>query len=179
MSQYELEGLRSEIPPAAPWLPILVIHIRSQVKTNKTKSKLQILKNWQKFRFKILQKAVHPTHLLKLLDKMYKFEMDPTRTVGATERTRDAGWTDGQTEWNQYSPQQLRCAEGIIIHWPLVTWYGDIELVNNIGSGNRLLPDGTNYLNQCWLVINGILWHSLQTNFTRHQFIKSIWKIHL
>ena len=25
--------------------------------------------------------------LLKLLDKIYKYEMDPTRTVGATERT--------------------------------------------------------------------------------------------
>ena len=28
---------------------------------------------------------------------MYKYEMDPTRTVGATERTRDAGQTDGET----------------------------------------------------------------------------------
>ena len=28
---------------------------------------------------------------------MYKYEMDPTRTVGATERTWEAGWTDGQT----------------------------------------------------------------------------------
>ena len=26
---------------------------------------------------------------------MYKYEMDPTRTVGATEQTRDAGRTDG------------------------------------------------------------------------------------
>ena len=44
---------------------------------------------------------------------MYKYEMDPTRTVGATERTRDAGRTDGQTEWNQYNtPQQLRCVGG-------------------------------------------------------------------
>ena len=40
---------------------------------------------------------------MKLLDKMYKYEMDPTRTVGATERTRDAGRTDGRTEWNQYT----------------------------------------------------------------------------
>ena len=43
---------------------------------------------------------------------MYKYEMDPTRTVGATEITRDVGWTDGQTdgridgrtERNQYTP---------------------------------------------------------------------------
>ena len=44
--------------------------------------------------------------------------MDPTRTVGATERTRDAGRTDGrtnrQTDWNQYTPpQQLCCVGGI------------------------------------------------------------------
>ena len=34
----QLERLRSEIPPAAPWLPILVIHIRSQVKTTQSQS---------------------------------------------------------------------------------------------------------------------------------------------
>ena len=33
----QLKRLRSEILPAAPWLPILVIHIRSQVKTDKVK----------------------------------------------------------------------------------------------------------------------------------------------
>ena len=38
------------------------------------------------------------THLLKLLDKMYKYEMDPTRTVGATERTQDVGRRDGRTD---------------------------------------------------------------------------------
>ena len=47
------------------------------------------------------------THLLKLPDKMYKYEMDPTRTVGHAGRTD--GRTDGRTEWNQYTPQQLRC----------------------------------------------------------------------
>ena len=56
---------------------------------------------------------------MKLLDKMCKYEMDPTRTVGATERTRDAGrmdWrTDGQTEWNQYTPQQLHCVWGLMM----------------------------------------------------------------
>ena len=44
------------------------------------------------------QKTLHATHLLKVLDKMYKYEMDPTRTVGATEQTRDAGQTDRQTD---------------------------------------------------------------------------------
>ena len=29
---------------------------------------------------------------------MYEYEMDPTRTVGATERTPDVGRTDGLTD---------------------------------------------------------------------------------
>ena len=36
MKLEQLERLRSQIPPAAPWLPILVIHIRSQVKISET-----------------------------------------------------------------------------------------------------------------------------------------------
>ena len=62
---------------------------------NKTKSKLHILKNSN---FDILQAPLHTTHLLKLLDKMYKYEKDPTRTVATTERTQNAGWTDGQMD---------------------------------------------------------------------------------
>ena len=34
----QLVRLRSEIPPAAPWLIILVIHIRSKVKTRQSRS---------------------------------------------------------------------------------------------------------------------------------------------
>ena len=55
-------------------------------------------------KIEILQETLHATHLLKLLGKMYKYEMDPTRTVGATERTcgagrtRDRGGTDGRTD---------------------------------------------------------------------------------
>ena len=84
-----------------------MIHIRSQVKTRQSGKFLKIAKNTY---FKILQKTLHATHHLKLLDKMYKYEMDPTKTVGATERKRDAGRTDGRTDGNQYTPQQLRCA---------------------------------------------------------------------
>ena len=59
----------------------------------------------------ILQKTLQMTHLPKLLDKMYKYEMDPTRTVGATERTRDAGRTDGRSETN-IPPTTLLCGGG-------------------------------------------------------------------
>ena len=33
-----------------------------------------------------------------LLDEMYQYEMDPTKTVGATEQTQDAGRTDRRTD---------------------------------------------------------------------------------
>ena len=125
----QLERLRSEIPTAAPWLPILVIHITSRVKTRQSQS-YKFKKIAKNTNFEILPKTLYATHLLKLLDKMYKYEMDATKTVGATERTRDAGRTDGQTdgrtdgrmEWNQYTPQQLRCAKGIMMPLPQCQW---------------------------------------------------------
>ena len=56
------------------------------------------------------------THLLKLLGKMYRYEMNPTRTVGVTEWTRDAGRTDRRADGvKPIYPQQLRCAKGIIM----------------------------------------------------------------
>ena len=68
---------------------------------NKTKSKLQIKKkNCQKFKFRNYARNFTCTrHLLKLLDNMYKYEMDPTKTVGTSKWMRD-----GRTEWNQYTP---------------------------------------------------------------------------
>ena len=93
----QLERLHSEIPPATPWLPILVIHIRSQVKTRQSQS-YKFKKFAKNSNFEILQQTLQATHLLKLLDKMCKYEMDPTRTVGATERTQDAGRMDGWTD---------------------------------------------------------------------------------
>ena len=96
----QLERLLSEIPRR----PMIT---RSQVKRRQSQS----CKFWniaKNSNFKILQQTLHATHLLKLLDRMCKYEMDPTRTVRTTERTWDAGQTDGRTEWNQYTPLQLR-----------------------------------------------------------------------
>ena len=118
----QLKFLHSEIPPAAPWLTILVIHSRSHMKKRQSQSyKLQkIAKN---LNFTILHRISHATHLLKLLDKMYKYEMDPTIIVGATEPKPDAGRTDGQMdgrmEWNQYTPQQLCITRQIWGIWKL------------------------------------------------------------
>ena len=89
-------------------------------------------------KIQIFQETWHARSLLKLLDKMYKYQMDPTRTVGTTERTQNVGWTDGGTDvlgkTHMYCdentdgrsetnipppppppPQQLRCAGGINI----------------------------------------------------------------
>ena len=67
---------------------------------NKTKSKLQIWKICPKFYFKILHKALHATHHLKLLNKMCKYEMDLAGIVEVTERTRFCPQTDGRTKWD-------------------------------------------------------------------------------
>ena len=95
----QLEHLCSEKPPTAPWLPILVAHIRSLVKKGQSQS-YKFKKIAKNCNFELLQETLYATHILKLLDKMYKYEMDPTRTVGATERTREAGRTDGRSETN-------------------------------------------------------------------------------
>ena len=65
---------------------------------------------------------------------MYEYEMDPTRTVGATERTRDVGRTDKQTDRRTdgvkpvYPPNNFVVQEynhimpvfwvGFPLHWP-------------------------------------------------------------
>ena len=86
-----------DTPTTTPWLPILVINIRSRVKTRQSQS-YKFKKIAKNSNFEILQQTLHTTHLLKLLDKMCKYEMDPTRTVDATERKQDVGQTDGQTD---------------------------------------------------------------------------------
>ena len=79
--------------PAASWLPIPLSHIGSQVKRRQSQSykfkKLAKISN-----FFILKRALHATYLLKLLDKMCKYEMDPMSIVENTERTRFCPQTD-------------------------------------------------------------------------------------
>ena len=48
--------------------------------------------------FLILKQTLHVTHLLKLLDKMCKYEMDPTSIVEDTERKRFCLQTDRRTD---------------------------------------------------------------------------------
>ena len=49
----------------------------------------------------MVQKSQHATHLQKLVDKMWKYEMDPASIVNNTEQTQFCPqtnrWTDGWT----------------------------------------------------------------------------------
>ena len=109
--------------PAAPWLPILVIHIRPQVKTTGRRSQSYKLKKIAKSsNFEILQETLNKTHFLKLLDKMYKHKMDPTWIEGTTEQTRYAGrrdgWTNRRTDGvKPIYPQKTLLCGGIIMAW--------------------------------------------------------------
>ena len=91
------------ISPAAPWLPILLIHIVSQVKTIQNQSfnlmNLPILHF-----FCMFENTLHATHFLKLFDKICKHEMDPVSIVEDTEGTPFCPQMDRQTMWNQYTP---------------------------------------------------------------------------
>ena len=65
--------------------------------------------------FWILKPALHATHLLKLLDKMCKYEMDPMSIVEDTERTRFCPQTDRRTDGQgdtSIPPFQLRWSGG-------------------------------------------------------------------
>ena len=60
--------------------------------TNKKKKIAKITNVW------ILKQTLHATHIVKLLVKMCKYEMDPTSIVEDTERTRFCPQTDRQGE---------------------------------------------------------------------------------
>ena len=82
----QLECLRSEDTPCR----LMITHtIESYWIPSEKKIKI----------FLIFKQSLHTTHLLKLLDKMCKYEMDPTSIVEDTERKR-------------FCPQMDRRADG-------------------------------------------------------------------
>ena len=71
---------------------------------NKTKSKLQFKESAKASFFLILKKkTLHATHLLKLLDKICKYEMDQVSIVEDTERTPLCPKINRRTRWNHYT----------------------------------------------------------------------------
>ena len=73
-----------------------------------------------------MEQTLHTTHLLKLLDKLCKYEMDPTSIVEDTERPRlcpqmDRGTDGGTDRWTyKVKPVYFVEAGGIII-WVCMT----------------------------------------------------------
>ena len=49
----------------------------------------------------------------------------------------------------------------------------------------QVMAWGRHYLNRCWLIVNGLLWHPPKTNFagsaqkSKYQFVKLALKVHL
>ena len=85
-------------------------------KSKEDKVKVTSFKNSPKFQFWILKRALHATHLLKSLDKMCEYEMDPMSIVEDTGRTRFCPQTDRRTNRQgdtSIPPFQLRWSGGI------------------------------------------------------------------
>ena len=75
----QLGRLRSEdTPPPASWLPTLLSHVGSKVKTKS--NDLEDIGQGNR--------SSHATHLLMLVIICTKYSKNPSRTVDATERTR-------------------------------------------------------------------------------------------
>ena len=105
----QLERLRSEdIPPPHDYPYYWAI---LDPKSKEDKVKVTNLKNLQTFR--ILKHTLHTTHLLTLLEKMCKYEMDPMSIVEDKERTRFCPQTDRRTRWNQYTPHSTSLKRGV------------------------------------------------------------------
>ena len=114
----QLERLRSELPNDYPYHCVIL-----DPKSKEDKVRVTNFKKFAKIsNFWILKQALHATHLLKLLDKMCKYEMDPMSIVEDTEWTRFCPQTDRRTNrrtdrrtrWYQYTPFQLCWRGGII-----------------------------------------------------------------
>ena len=109
----QLERLRSEIPPATTWLPILVIHIRSQAKQDKVKdknfqklTKIQILKFCKKLYMRHTWSLIKCINMKWIQPELYALESEHGMRDGWTDR-----WTDGRTDAVKliYPPTTLLC----------------------------------------------------------------------
>ena len=90
--------MHSEIPPAAPWLPILVIHIRSQVKRRQSQSyKFKKLPKIQNLKFgnKLYKQHIFWSCLIRCINM--KWIQPEPQALQSGHRMRDK-WTDGQTD---------------------------------------------------------------------------------
>ena len=162
----QLECLSSEDTPATQWLPILlsssywipspnylVVHIGSWAHTieqfildPKSKQDSQSYKSKEfakTYIFLILKTTLHTTHLLKLLDKVCKYEMDLASIVEDTEQTwfcpQKDRWTDVRTDGHRDKvkpvyPPSTSLSRGIINRCVLSTVATDALVLLSIST---------------------------------------------
>ena len=108
----QLERLRSEDTPHRLMITHTIESYWIQVKRRQSQS--YKFKKFAKIaNFWISKRALHATHLLKLLAKMCKYEIDPMSIVEDTERTRFCPQTDRRTRWYQYTPLSTSLKWGV------------------------------------------------------------------
>ena len=152
-------------PPATSWLPLLLSHIGSRVKRRQSQSykfkdfdKISIFEFWNK----------HYTQHLKLLDKMCKYEMDPTIIVEHTERTWFCPQTDRRTDaqgetsiapFNSVEPWGINIAATytlvISVNCYIQCWRWSISLVAkfcNTGHGICVVKKSSDFPSDTYMI---------------------------
>ena len=75
--------------------------------------------------------------------------------------------------FNPVSVQPIHdVAQSYLTHGHLLTPHGDTDLGQ---QRFRCLTTPSHYLNQCWLIISEVLWHSSEENFTTNTIDISRW----
>ena len=91
---HQVLTVKSEDPPTPHDYPYYWFIFDPKSKQDQVK----VTRICQNFNFFNLKRPLHVIHLLKLLDKMCKYEKDPASIVADTERTRLCPQTDRQGE---------------------------------------------------------------------------------
>ena len=117
----QLECLRSEDTPHRP-MNTHTIDSYWNPSQNKTKSKLQVERICQNFKFVNFETTLHTIHLLELLDNMCKYAMDPGGIVEDTERTRFCPQTDRQMGRQTYGQGETSILSFKFVEWRVKQW---------------------------------------------------------
>ena len=135
------------LTPDAPWWLILLIHIGSQVKTRQSQGYRFI--EFAKRHYLYFKTILQATHLLKWMDQMCKYEMDPASLDDDTERTRFCPQTDGQGETN--IP---------LLHLMIQGYYNDravLVLFLRYPRGNEYVTtQATTFASKPWIINHGL-----------------------
>ena len=114
-------------------------------------------------KFQIFHKSEHATDLLKLVDKMCKYEMDPASIVEDAERTRFCPQTDGLAD--KVKP----------VYPPSTSLSGGVWLNVGYALSHKSISCSQNHFKQAWWL--KIVWNlSLEyISNSRKRGVKNVW----